>query len=205
MAPMLKLTPLYFIKYALTAHHFRSDMLLFARKNILIKKNPLSIIFKASTGGVWDLDKKLDLVLKKKIIIFLKTRLFHVLYTIWKEIRCRIKVPKQVFFIFLTTDDLLLLTSDDLRWPLVTFEVKINDLPLKLELLWGYMPKITLIGTLDKIWGEKILKIAIFRSKMGWKVGRGGLENDPKQFFSIRIQFSTQKEASVKWAKNPKI
>ena len=73
MAPMLKLTPLYFIKYALTAHHFRSDMLLFARNNILIKIIPLSIIFKASTGGVWDLDKKLDLVLKKKKKKFLKT------------------------------------------------------------------------------------------------------------------------------------
>ena len=154
---------------------------------------------------MWDLGKKLDLVLKKKIIFFLKARLFHVLCTIWKEIRCRIKVPKQVFFIFLTTDDLLLLTSDDLRWPLVTFEVKINDSPLKLELLWGYMPKIALIGTLVKIWDEKIQKITIFRSKMGWKVGRGGLENDPKQFFSIRILFSTQKEASVKWANNPKI
>lgn len=34
------------------------------------KKNPLSIIFKASTGGVWDLDKKLDLVMKKKIKFF---------------------------------------------------------------------------------------------------------------------------------------
>ena len=74
MAPMLKLTPLYFIKYALTAHHFRSNMLLFARNNILNKKIPLSIIFKASTGGVLDLDKKLDLVLKKKIKNFLKTR-----------------------------------------------------------------------------------------------------------------------------------
>ena len=177
MAPMLKLTPLYFIKYALTAHHFRSDMLLFARNNILIRKIPLSLIFKASTGGVWDLQKNWIWYWRKKFF-FLKTRLFHVLYTIWKEIRCRIKVPKQVIFIFLTTDDLLLLTSDDLRWPLVTFEVKINDLPLKLELLWGYMPKIALIGTLVKIWDEKILKIAIFRPKMGWKVGRGGLEND---------------------------
>ena len=118
MAPMLKLTPLYFIKYALTAHHFRSDMLLFARNNILIRKNPLSIIFKASTGGVWDLDKKLDLVLKKKIIIFLKTRLFHVLYTIWKEIWCRIKVPKQVFlnFFYLWWPPFV-----DLWWPQVTF------------------------------------------------------------------------------------
>ena len=97
-----------------------------------------------------------------------------------------------------------LLTSDDLRWPSLTFEVKINDSPLKLELLWVYTPKIALFGTLVKIWDEKILKKAIFRSKFNWKVGRGGLENDPKQFFSIRILFSTQKEASVKWAKNPK-
>ena len=107
------------------------------------------------------------------------------MYTIGKEIWCRIKVPKQVFFHFFISDDLFLLTSDDLRWPLVTFEVKINDSPLKLELLWGYMPKISLIGTLVKIWDEQIQKITIFRSKMGWKVGRGGLENDPKQFFLL--------------------
>ena len=72
MAPMLKLTPLYFIKYALTAHHFRSDMLLFARNNILIKKIPLSIIFKASTGGVWDLDKKTGFGTEEKNYIFFK-------------------------------------------------------------------------------------------------------------------------------------
>ena len=149
------------------------------------------------------LRKKLDLVLKKKIIIFLKTRLFHVLYTFWKEIWWRIKDPKQVFFIFLISDDLFLLTSDDLRWPLVTFEVKINDSTLKLELLWEYMPKIALIGTLVKIWDEKILKIAIFRSKMGWKVGRGGLENDPKQFFFLLESYS-QLKRKLLWS-GPKI
>ena len=67
MARMMKLTPLYFFKYVLTAHHFILDMMLITRNNILIKRITLSIIFKASTGGAWDLEKKLDLVLKKKI------------------------------------------------------------------------------------------------------------------------------------------
>ena len=30
---------------------------------------------------------------------------------------------------------------------------------------------------------------------MDWKVGHGGLKNDPKQFFSIRIQFSIQRDS----------
>ena len=81
MARMMKLTPLYFFKYVLTAHHFRLYMMLIARNNILIKKNPLSIIFKASTGGAWDLEKKLDLVLKKNIYLFL--RLDHFMYYIY--------------------------------------------------------------------------------------------------------------------------
>ena len=67
MAQILTLTPLYFIKYVFTALHFRSDMVLIDRNNILIKKNPLFIIFKASTGRVCDLEKKLDLLLKKKL------------------------------------------------------------------------------------------------------------------------------------------
>ena len=70
MAWMLKLTPLYFIKYALTAPHFRSDMILIARNNILIKTNPLSIIFKASTGGVWNLEKNWIWYTDKKVIFF---------------------------------------------------------------------------------------------------------------------------------------
>ena len=81
MAQILTLTPLYFIKYVFTALHFRSDMVLIDRNNILIKKNPLSIIFKASTGGAWDLEKKLDLVLKKKISFFL--RLDYFMYYIY--------------------------------------------------------------------------------------------------------------------------
>ena len=80
MARMMKLTPLYFFKYVLTAHHFRLDMMLIARNNILIKKNPLSIIFKASTGGAWDLEKKTRSGTEEKDIIFFKTRSFHVLY-----------------------------------------------------------------------------------------------------------------------------
>ena len=67
MARMMNLIPLNFFKYVLTAHHFRLDMMLIARNNILIKKIPFSIVFKASTGGAWDLEKKLVLVLKKKI------------------------------------------------------------------------------------------------------------------------------------------
>ena len=78
MARMMKLTPLYFFKYVLTAHHFRLDMMLIARNNILIKKNPLSIIFKASTGGAWDLEKTGSGTEEKYIYIF-KTRSFHVL------------------------------------------------------------------------------------------------------------------------------
>ena len=70
MARMLKLTPLYFIKYVLTAHHFRLDMMLIARNNILMKKIPLSIIFKTSTGVAWDLEIKLNLVLKIKLYIY---------------------------------------------------------------------------------------------------------------------------------------
>ena len=63
------------MKYVLTVHHFRRDMMFMARNNILIQKIPLSIIFKTSTGRVWNLEKNTgDLVLRKKLRIFSETR-----------------------------------------------------------------------------------------------------------------------------------
>ena len=94
MARMLKLTPLYFIKYILTAHHFRSDMMVIARNSILIK-NSLSIIFKASMVGVWGL-KNTGSVTEEKAIIFL--RLDHFMYFIPFEGKFNVEKSSQTSF-----------------------------------------------------------------------------------------------------------
>ncbi len=98
-----------------------------------------------------------------------------------------------------------ILTSDDLQWPPVTFQVKIKDSQLYFELIGGYIPKIAFLCVFFKILDDKNLNLANFLSKMVWKVGRGSLENDRMQFFSIRVLFCTLKEASVKWGKNRSI
>ena len=71
----------------------------------------------------------------------------------------------------------LFLTSNDLQWPLMAFEVRVKDPMLYLGLIWVCIRKMAYFGEVVKAWYEKNLNFAIFQTKMVRNEGRGSLEN----------------------------
>ena len=114
MARILKLTPLYFIKYVLTAYHFRSNMMSIARNNILIKKIHFKLFLRLPRVGSGT-SKKIGSGTEEKNYNFFKDQIISCIVYLLKVNLIQNKSSQTSFFIFLTSNDLLFLTSDDLR------------------------------------------------------------------------------------------